>query len=72
MVEQVTFNHLVADSSSAQSTTNLHIFYIMEPLLTYRGSFVSEENAKKFVSTLINGAVTQQVGNIWHVWQCNF
>ena len=72
MVEQVTFNYLVVGSSPTQSTTNHHISYIMEPLLTYRGSFVSEENAKEFVSTLINGAVTQQVGNLWYVWQCNF
>jgi len=39
--------------------------------LTYRGSFVSEEDANDFVATLINGGVIQQVGNLFYVWQCN-
>jgi hypothetical protein len=44
---------------------------MMEQPLTYRGSFVSEENAKEFVATLIKGGVIQQVGNIWYTWQIN-
>lgn len=43
----------------------------MNPL-TYRGSFVCEENANEFVATLIKGGVIQQVGNIWYVWQMNW
>ena len=53
------------------STTNLYPSYTMEQPLTYRGSFVSEENAKEFVATLIKGGVIQQVGNIWYTWQIN-
>lgn len=39
--------------------------------LTYRGSFVCEENANEFIKTLPNGGVAEQVGNIWYVWQIN-
>jgi hypothetical protein len=42
-----------------------------EQPLTYRGSFVCEENANEFVATLIKGGVIQQVGNLWYVWQMN-
>ena len=53
------------------STTNIYPSYMMEQPLTYRGSFVSEENANEFVATLIKGGVIQQIGNIWYVWQTN-